>query len=95
MLTLGGDHFISLPLLRAHANTYGPVSLLQFDSHCDTWEPQGPIDHGTMFLTAVKEGLIDIDSSIQVGLRTHNDLDVGIEVIDIRYIHENLSLIHI
>ncbi len=89
MLTFGGDHFISLPLLRAHVGTYGPVSLLQFDSHCDTWEPQGPIDHGTMFLTAVNEGLINIDSSIQVGLRTHNDLDVGIEVIDIRYIHEN------
>ena len=40
-----------------------------------------------MFLTAVNEGLIDIGSSIQVGLRTHNDLDVGIEVIDSRFIH--------
>ena len=89
MLTFGGDHFISLPLLRAHAEKYGPLSLLQFDSHCDTWEPQGPIDHGTMFLTAVNEGLINVDTSIQVGLRTHNDLDVGIEVIDVRYIHEN------
>jgi agmatinase len=89
MLTFGGDHFISLPLLRAHAEVYGPVSLLQFDSHCDTWEPQGPIDHGTMFLTAVNEGLINVDNSIQVGLRTHNKLDVGIEVIDIRYIHEH------
>ena len=89
MLTFGGDHFISLPLLRAHAEAYGPISLLQFDSHCDTWEPQGPIDHGTMFLTAVNEGLINVKNSIQVGLRTHNDLDVGIEVIDVRYIHEN------
>ena len=86
MLTFGGDHFTSLPLLRAHAEKYGPLSLLQFDSHCDTWEPQGPIDHGTMFLTAVNEGLINVDTSIQVGLRTHNDLDVGIEVIDVRYI---------
>ena len=42
-----------------------------------------------MFLTAVNEGLINVDTSIQVGLRTHNDLDVGIEVIDVRYIHEN------
>ena len=89
LLSFGGDHFISLPLLRAHAKKYGPLSLLQFDSHCDTWEPQGPMDHGTMFLTAVNEGLIDVKSSIQVGLRTHNDLDVGIEIIDVRFIHEN------
>ena len=89
LLTFGGDHFISLPLLRAHAKHYGPVALLQFDSHCDTWEPHGPMDHGTMFLTAIDEGLIDIKHSIQVGLRTHNDIDVGIETIDSRFIHKN------
>ena len=89
VLSLGGDHFISLPLLRAHAEKYGSLALLQFDSHCDTWEPQGPMDHGTMFLTAVNEGLIDVENSIQVGLRTHNDLDVGIQVVDVRFIHEN------
>ena len=87
LLSFGGDHFISLPLLRAHAKHFGPLALLQFDSHCDTWETEGSLDHGTMFLTAVNEGLIDIGSSIQVGLRTHNDLDVGIEVIDSRFIH--------
>ena len=87
LLTFGGDHFISLPLLRAHAKHFGPIALLQFDSHCDTWETEGILDHGTMFLTAVNEGLIDIKNSIQVGLRTHNDLDVGIEVIDSRFIY--------
>ena len=38
MLTFGGDHFVSYPLIKAHAEKYGPISLLQFDAHCDTWE---------------------------------------------------------
>ncbi len=88
LLSMGGDHFISYPLLKAHAELYGPVSLLQFDAHCDTWPSIGEFDHGTMFLRAVEEGLIDAGSSIQVGLRTHNDLDVGIEQITSPQIHD-------
>ncbi len=88
LLSMGGDHFISYPLLKAHAESYGPVSLLQFDAHCDTWPSIGEFDHGTMFLRAVEEGLIDAGSSIQVGLRTHNDLDVGIEQITSPQIHD-------
>lgn len=88
MLSLGGDHFIAYPLLKAHAEAYGPLALLQFDAHCDTWPAFGPLDHGTMFLRAVDEGLIDTKRSIQIGLRTHNDLDVGIKNITAPDIHK-------
>ena len=63
MLTLGGDHFISYPLLKAHAELYGPIALLQFDAHCDTWADDGiRFDHGTMFSRAVSEGLIKVEN---------------------------------
>ncbi|MBT5799414.1 agmatinase [Alphaproteobacteria bacterium] len=88
LLSMGGDHFISYPLLKAHAEIYGPLSLLQFDAHCDTWTSMGEFDHGTMFLRAIEEGLIDVEHSIQIGLRTHNDLDVGIKQITSPQIHE-------
>ncbi|MEM6762735.1 MAG: arginase family protein, partial [Pseudomonadota bacterium] len=59
LLSLGGDHFVSYPLLKAHAKRYGPLALIQFDAHSDTWRaPGGRIDHGTMFFHAVEEGLI-------------------------------------
>ena len=88
MLSLGGDHFIAYPLLKAHAEAYGPLALLQFDAHCDTRPAAGALDHGTMFLRAVEEGLIDVSRSLQVGLRTHNDLDVGIKAITAPEVHQ-------
>jgi agmatinase len=71
MVTLGGDHYITYPLLRAHAKKHGPLSLIHFDAHRDV-EPDdgGRIDHGTMFAYAVSEGLIDPKRSIQIGIRT-------------------------
>lgn len=71
MISLGGDHYISYPLLKAHAKKHGPLSLVHFDAHRDV-EPDdgGRIDHGTMFGYAVREGLIDPKKSVQIGLRT-------------------------
>ena len=71
MISLGGDHYITYPLLKAHAKKHGPLSLIHFDAHRDV-EPDdgGRIDHGTMFGYAVKEGLIDPRTSVQIGLRT-------------------------
>lgn len=71
MIALGGDHYISYPLLRAHAKKFGPLSLVHFDAHRDV-EPDdgGRIDHGTMFGYAVHEGLIDPKASVQIGIRT-------------------------
>lgn len=90
MLTLGGDHFVTYPLLKAHAERYGPVALVQLDAHCDTWSPtEGHIDHGTMFARAAADGIIDVEHSIQVGLRTYNDSAHGFEILTSPWIHRN------
>jgi agmatinase len=89
-ITLGGDHYITFPILKAYAEKFGPLSLLQFDAHTDTWEDDDMerIDHGTMFYKAVKLGLIDPVRSVQVGIRTTNENTLGINVIDAREVHE-------
>ena len=90
LLTLGGDHFITYPLLRAHARKHGaPLSLLHFDAHSDTWtDEHDRIDHGTMFYWAVKQGIVDPASSVQVGLRTENPDTMGFNIIDAPQVHE-------
>ncbi|MGF1526302.1 MAG: agmatinase [Candidatus Competibacterales bacterium] len=89
-LTLGGDHFISYPLLKACAKHFGPVALVQFDAHCDTWVDDGQrFDHGTMFATAVREGIVDVTRSTQVGLRTYNDTDQGFEILTSPWVHRH------
>lgn len=84
VVTLGGDHSVTLPILRAHAVRHGPLALIQFDAHCDSWPDDDParIDHGTFVYKAVREGLILPERSVQVGLRTTNDDPMGIEGID-------------
>ena len=73
MLWLGGDHSITLPLLRAYRKQYGrPLALVHFDAHCDTWsdhfgEPSG---HGTWTYEAITEGLIDPTLTTQIGIRS-------------------------
>ena len=86
LLTLGGDHFITWPLLKAHAAKYGPLALVQFDAHQDTWFDDGKrIDHGSFVTRAVRDGIIDPAHSIQIGIRTHAPEDCGIKII---YGHE-------
>jgi agmatinase len=91
LLSLGGDHFVAYPLLKAHARKHGaPLSLLHFDAHSDTWADEaGRIDHGTMFFHAVKEGLIDPATSVQIGLRTHNEDTLGFNIRDAGWVHEH------
>jgi len=91
VLTLGGDHSISHPILKAHAAVHGPLSLIQFDAHSDTWPDDdfNRIDHGTMFYKAVKQGLVVPDHSVQVGIRTVNADTLGVNIIDAPEIHEN------
>lgn len=82
MLTLGGDHFITWPLLKAHATKHGPLALVQFDAHQDTWFDDGRrLDHGSFVARAVRDGLIDPDRSIQIGIRTHAPDDFGIQIL--------------
>src|SRR5689334_21559006 len=95
---LGGDHSVSLPLLRAAAGKYGPVALIHFDSHSDLWPAYfgGKDTHGTPFRRAYEEGLLDTARSSQIGLRgsLYDESDavmtteVGMQLINESELHE-------
>ena len=92
-LVLGGDHLVSLGELRAHAAMHGPLALVLFDAHADTWEDYygERLFHGTVIRRAVEEGLIDPSRSLIAGLRgslySPRDLDdaraLGLELVQI------------
>lgn len=88
LCALGGDHFISYPLLKAHARKYGRLSLIHFDAHPDTWTPRvgsdGTVElnHGTMFAQAIHDDLIDPGRSSQIGIRTWVDDPMGMNIFD-------------
>lgn len=88
-VALGGDHYISFPILKAYAEKYGPISLIQFDAHTDTWadDDMSRVDHGTMFYKAVKSGIVDPATSVQIGIRTSNEDTLGVNIIDAREVH--------
>ncbi|GAA3659279.1 agmatinase [Nocardioides ginsengisoli] len=71
IVTLGGDHTVALPMLRAAHRQHGPIALVHFDAHLDTWDTyfKAPITHGTVFRRAFEEGLLAEDKSIHVGIR--------------------------
>ncbi|MGD9915499.1 MAG: agmatinase [Rhizobiaceae bacterium] len=82
LLSLGGDHYVTWPILKAHAAIHGPMALVQFDAHQDTWfDSDERIDHGSFVARAVRAGIIDPDRSIQIGIRTHAPEDCGIKII--------------
>ncbi|MEM9342653.1 MAG: agmatinase [Pseudomonadota bacterium] len=89
VVSLGGDHSITHPILRAHSAKHGPLALLQFDAHGDAWadDRADRIDHGTMFYKAVKEGVIDDTKSVQVGIRTDNPDPLGFTILDAPSVH--------
>jgi len=97
-IVIGGDHSISLPVLRALARRHGPLALVQFDAHIDTWDEYfgGKYFHGTPFRRAIEEKLIDGRRFIQVGIRGpmygEDDFDFhrehGITVLDIEQVKE-------
>src|SRR6476620_1404987 len=70
-IVVGGDHSISLPILRALAKRSVPLALVQFDAHIDTWDEYfgGKFFHGTPFRRAIEEGLVDGKRFIQIGIR--------------------------
>ena len=90
VLSLGGDHYVTLPILRVHAAKHGPLSVIQFDAHSDLWPDDDPdrIDHGTFMYKAVREGLVDPSRSVQIGIRTVCEDVLGMQQIDARICHE-------
>ena len=80
--------FLTWPLLKAHAEKYGPLALVQFDAHQDTWADDGKkLSHGTFVARAVREGIVNPARSIQIGVRTHAPEDCGIEVLSAYDVH--------
>ena len=89
---IGGDHFVTYPLLKAHVARHGPLALVHFDAHPDTWpesDRDGRIElsHGTMFARAIREGLIVPEKSVQVGIRTWVDDKMGMNILDAPWVH--------
>lgn len=72
IVALGGDHTVALPLLRAAAERHGPLAVLHFDAHLDTWDTLhgASIWHGSPFRRAAEEGLLDLEHCQHVGIRS-------------------------
>jgi agmatinase len=97
-IVVGGDHSISLPILRALARVHGPLALVHFDAHIDTWDEYfgAKYFHGTPFRRAIEEGVIDGKRFVQIGIRGPmygaDDFDFhrehGITMIDIDQVKE-------
>ncbi|MFC3674508.1 agmatinase [Ferrovibrio xuzhouensis] len=98
LVTLGGDHAIALPLLRALAKRQGgPVGLVHFDAHVDTWPDSFGLayGHGSCFYHAIREGLVDARRMIQIGIRSPVQNDVldwtlgqGVTIVSAQEVHE-------
>jgi agmatinase len=97
LATLGGDHTISLGLLRALARRRGPLGLVHFDAHVDTWPDSFGLvwGHGSPFYHAIEEGLIDPHRTVQIGIRSPLSRDVqdwtigkGVTILSAEDVHE-------
>jgi agmatinase len=97
LVALGGDHTITLALLRALTHRRGPVGLVHFDGHVDTWpESFGLVfGHGSPFYHAIEEGLIDPHRTIQIGIRSPMHRDIfdwtvgkGVTIVSAEEVHE-------
>ncbi|WP_295446705.1 agmatinase [uncultured Thiodictyon sp.] len=97
LVTIGGDHSITLGLLRALARRCGPVGLVHFDAHVDTWPDSfgQPLGHGSVFYRAIVEGLVDPRRMIQIGIRSPVERAVydwtlahGVRIVSAEEVHE-------
>ncbi len=97
LVALGGDHSIALPLLRALAKRIGPVGLVHFDAHVDTWPDSFGLTygHGSSFFHAINEGIVDPKRMIQIGIRSpvQNDvlawtIDQGVAIVSAQDVHQ-------
>ncbi|MGC5172610.1 agmatinase [Microbacterium sp. DT81.1] len=98
LIAIGGDHTVAFPLLRAVSATHGPVAVLHFDAHLDTWDTYfgAPITHGTPFRRASEEGLLDLTASMHVGIRgplyaksdLEDDSRLGFAIITSEFVEE-------
>jgi agmatinase len=88
VLALGGDHMVAYPLLKAHAEKHGPLSLIHFDAHSDSWDMGDDLNHGTTLFLAAREGIVAPERSVSVGIRTPNPDTQGYNLINIDRLFE-------
>ncbi|URJ32930.1 agmatinase [Candidatus Blochmannia vicinus] len=88
MLSLGGDHYITLPILRAYSKIFGKIAIIHFDAHADYYDNDNKYDHGVIILHALNEELIDPTHSIQIGIRTEYKNHFGFTVLDAEYVND-------
>jgi agmatinase len=97
LIALGGDHGITLPLLRALAKRRGPLALIHFDAHVDTWPDNfgQAFAHGSVFRHAITEGLVEPRRMIQIGIRSPVERavydwtrDRGVTIVTAQDVHE-------
>ena len=98
LVALGGEHTVTLPLLRALASRRGPLGLVHFDGHVDTWPESFGLawGHGSPFYHAIEEGLVDPRHMIQIGIRSplHRDIfdwtvGKGVTIVTAEDVHES------
>ena len=97
LIAIGGEHTITLPLLRALAGKTGPLGLVHFDAHIDTWADNfgQAYAHGSVFYHAINEGLLDPRRMIQIGIRSPMQREVfdwtiarGVTIFSAQDVHE-------
>lgn len=90
-LALGGDHYVSYPLMQAQAEKHGPLAFVHFDAHRDV-EVSGERsqNHGEMFRYAIEDGVIDPERSVQIGIRTtyHGEVTHGMTILHADRVHD-------
>lgn len=87
-IAIGGDHYVTLPILRGLFEKLGPLSLMHFDAHSDTWVDERH-HHGSVFYHALREGLLAPEHSVHVGVRTFNETDHDIVSLTAPWIYQN------
>ena len=102
LVALGGEHGITLALLRALARRAGPLALVQFDAHVDTWPDNfgQPYGHGSVFYHAIEERLVDPRRMVQIGIRSPVQREVydwtlarGVTILTAQEVHEQGPLV--
>lgn len=88
LFSLGGDHFITLPILRAYSKFFDKISIVHFDAHTDNYS-DNKFDHGSIMTHAVVEKLIDFNHSVQIGIRTAYNKNLGFTVLHADYINSH------
>ena len=103
LIALGGDHSVTLPLLRALAGRLGPIGLIHFDAHVDTWPDSfgQTYGHGSPFFHAINEKLIDPRRTVQIGIRSPVQRKIhewtmgkGVTILDAMTVHEEGPAAH-